>query len=47
MTHPHNADDRAPKTPRWVKISALVVLLLAAAFIAVHLSGTIPSHGGR
>ncbi|BCJ76430.1 hypothetical protein CS0771_59740 [Catellatospora sp. IY07-71] len=47
MTEPRTVDDRAPKTPRWVKISAVVVLILAAAFIAIHLTGEIPSHGGH
>ncbi|MFC7759665.1 hypothetical protein ACFQY4_17845 [Catellatospora bangladeshensis] len=47
MTEPRAVDDRAPRTPRWVKISALVVLILAAAFIAIHLTGNSPSHGGN
>jgi hypothetical protein len=46
MTPPRATEDRAPRTPRWVKISGLVTLLLAAAFLAVHLTGEIPSHGG-
>lgn len=46
MTPPHATEDRAPKTPRWVKISALLAVVLAAAFLVVHVTGDIPSHGG-
>lgn len=46
MTPHRTADDRAPKTPRWVKISALVAVLLVAGFLAMHLTGNIPAHGG-
>ena len=30
--------DRYPGTPRWVKVSGLVVLVLALVFVALHLA---------
>ncbi len=36
-----------PGMPRWVKISAIVALLLAAAFAAIHLTGNMPTHGSH
>ncbi|GAA1403499.1 hypothetical protein ACFQZ4_04645 [Catellatospora coxensis] len=47
MTSPDATRDRAPKTPRWVKLSALALLVLAAAFVALHLTGNSPSHGAH
>lgn len=34
-------------TPRWVKISGVIAMLLLAAFLALHLTGNAPAHGGR
>lgn len=31
--------DRYPGTPRWVKLSALAVVLLVALFAGLHLAG--------
>ena len=28
-----------PSTPRWVKASALIVVILVVAFVVIHLSG--------
>ena len=28
-----------PRTPRWVKVSAIVVVVLVVAFVILHLSG--------
>ncbi|MBV1854296.1 hypothetical protein [Catellatospora tritici] len=39
--------EQAPKTPRWVKVSALIAAVLVAAFLVVHLTGTVPTHGGH
>ncbi|GAA1383185.1 hypothetical protein [Catellatospora chokoriensis] len=43
-----NQPDRPhPGPPRWVKISAIIALLLAAVFAAIHLIGNMPTHGGH
>ncbi|WP_144128057.1 DotU family type IV/VI secretion system protein [Catellatospora sichuanensis] len=33
--------------PLWVKISGLIAILLVAAFLALHLTGNSPTHGGH
>lgn len=51
MTQPTPAgDDRTPAPmgmPRWVKVAGLIAALLVAAFLALHLTGNTPSHGGH
>ncbi|GIF99037.1 hypothetical protein [Catellatospora citrea] len=51
MTQHTPADnDRTPAPtgmPRWVKICGLVASVLVAAFLALHLTGNTPSHGGH
>lgn len=37
-------DEDVP-TPRWVYLAGIVVIVTALAFVAMHLSGGIPSHG--
>ncbi|MFC7245271.1 hypothetical protein ACFQO7_22590 [Catellatospora aurea] len=48
--HTAAGDDRTPAPigmPRWVKVSGLIAVLLVAAFLALHLTGSTPAHGGQ
>lgn len=36
---PPPAPERPPGTPRWVKVLAVLALVLVLAFVAVHLAG--------
>ena len=39
--------DRPPTTPRWVKASGIIVVILVVLFVATHLTGLAPTveHG--
>ncbi len=31
-----------PGTPRWVKVSAIIIIVLVVLFVSVHLTGIMP-----
>jgi hypothetical protein len=39
--------DPAPSTPRWVKISLIIVMVLVLAFVILNLAGVGGEHGPR
>ncbi len=40
---PSRPDEDVP-TPAWVYVSGIVVIVVALAFVAMHLAGGVPSH---
>jgi hypothetical protein len=44
--HSSRAPDRAspPRTPRWVKASGIVAIVLVLLFVGLHVTGNVPSH---
>ena len=41
MSQTHTKPDRGspPSTPRWVKVSAIIVIVLVLLFVILHLTG--------
>jgi hypothetical protein len=38
-------EDQSPSIPRWVKVFALIAILLVILFVALHLTGLAPMGG--
>ncbi len=39
-------EDRPPSTPRWVKVFAIIAILLVVLFVILHLTGLAPAGHG-
>ena len=48
MSQTHEEPDResAPSTPRWVKVFAIIAILLVVLFVILHLTGLAPTGHG-
>jgi hypothetical protein len=38
-------EDRPPRTPRWVKVSGFIAIVVVLLFVVLHLTGLHGGHG--